>query len=180
MSDLTEIREGHNQVFQLVRTSVAQRGEIEDFLYYEADLLDTWRLEEWIQLFTESGSYAVPSTDLPDGDDSLDLALINDDRSRLEDRIYRLNSTWAHVENPHSRLRRIVSNVRAWHTDSGEFVVKCSSVLYRCRPTGTTTFVAGLEYRLSLVEDTLRIAKKRAVLDHHTLRDCGGVLPIIL
>ena len=29
------------------------RAEIEDFLFAEADLLDEWRLPEWLELFTE-------------------------------------------------------------------------------------------------------------------------------
>ena len=44
------------------------RAEVEDFLYAEAALLDEWRLDEWLALFTEDGTYHVPSTDEPDGD----------------------------------------------------------------------------------------------------------------
>jgi p-cumate 2,3-dioxygenase subunit beta len=164
----------------LVRADRAVRGEIEDFLYDEADLLDSWRLDEWLALFAEDGHYSVPSTDLPDGDDELDLALINDDRGRLEGRIYRLKSNWAHIENPHSRLRRIIGNVRVWHDRNDELVVLCSVVVYRCRRSGTSTYVSHLEYRLRRAGDSLLIVRRRAVLDHLTLRDCGGVLSIIV
>lgn len=30
-----------------------ERLQIEDFLFHEADLLDRWRLPEWLDLFTE-------------------------------------------------------------------------------------------------------------------------------
>lgn len=164
----------------LVRADRVVRGEVEDFLYDEADLLDTWRLDEWLALFAEDGHYSVPSTDLPDGDDELDLALINDDRSRLEGRVYRLKSNWAHIENPHSRLRRIIGNVRVWHANADDLVVRCSTVVYRCRQSGTSTYVGHLEYHLRRDGGRLIIARRRAVLDHLTLRDCGGVLSIII
>lgn len=50
------------------------RSEVEDLLYHEAELLDTWHLHDWLALFTEDCSYFVPSTDLPrtaSADDSL-------------------------------------------------------------------------------------------------------------
>ena len=46
------------------------RLEVEEFLVEEAALLDEWRLDEWLALFTEDATYVVPSTDLPDGDPS--------------------------------------------------------------------------------------------------------------
>lgn len=164
----------------LKRVELSVRGEVEDFLFDEAHLLDSWRLDDWLALFTDDGTYSVPSTDLPDGDDDIDLALINDDRGRLEGRIYRLKSAWAHIENPHSRLRRVIANVRVWHEVDDELLVHCSSIVYRCRPSGTSTYVSHLEYRLRRQDSGLRIVRRRAVLDHHTLRDCGGVLSIIV
>ena len=40
-------------------------SQIEDFLFHEADLLDQWRLPEWLELFTEDAEYQVPCMDLP-------------------------------------------------------------------------------------------------------------------
>ena len=44
------------------------REQVEDFLFREAALLDDWRLDDWVALFTEDARYVVPTTDLPDGD----------------------------------------------------------------------------------------------------------------
>ena len=41
------------------------RAAVEDFLFHEADLLDTWRLDSWLELFTEECSYLIPATDRP-------------------------------------------------------------------------------------------------------------------
>ena len=46
------------------------REQVENFLFKEAALLDEWRLDDWVDLFTEDGRYVVPTTDLPDGDPS--------------------------------------------------------------------------------------------------------------
>lgn len=165
---------------QQVRSKRFQRSEIEDFLYYEAQLLDAWKLEEWRDLFTEDGHYIVPSTDNPDGDLEMDLALIDDDAEGLRGRIQRLMSTYAHIENPRSRTRRLVSNVRLWDHESGDLGVRCSVVVYRSRVPGTTSYVADVHYRLRPEGDSFKIGFKHATLGHHTLRDVGGVLSIIL
>src|SRR5438067_4231552 len=90
----------------------ALRAEVEDFLYYEAALLDEWRLDEWLALFTDDARYVVPTTDLPDGDPRRDLVLIDDNLTRLHGRVERLKSRHAHREYPWSRTRRLIANVR--------------------------------------------------------------------
>lgn len=156
------------------------RAAVEDFLFYEAQLLDAWQLDQWRDLFDEDGHYIVPSTDNPDGDLVMDLALIDDDMEGLKGRVQRLKSTYAHIENPRSRTRRIVSNVRVWDREDGDLGARCSVVVYRSRVPGTTSYVADVHYRLRPQGDSFRIAFKHAMLDHHTLRDVGGVLSIIL
>ena len=74
------------------------RELVEDFLFKEAALLDEWRLDDWVDLFTEDARYVVPTTDLPDapGDPKRDLVFIDDDITRLRARAVRLD--W--VEQP--------------------------------------------------------------------------------
>src|SRR5439155_25886981 len=93
-----------------------RRGGIEEFLYEEAALLDEWRLAEWRALFTENASYLVPSTDVPDANPDDTLFLIDDDAARLRARVEQLlgKSTWS--ENPRSRTRRLLANVRIRRT----------------------------------------------------------------
>ncbi|MFF5988506.1 aromatic-ring-hydroxylating dioxygenase subunit beta [Prauserella flavalba] len=156
------------------------RARVEDFLYYEAQLLDAWKLEEWRDLFTADGRYVVPATDNPAGDVDMDLNLIDDDLVGLHGRVQRLMSTYAHIENPRSTTARVVSNVRLWDDDSGDLGVRCTVVVYRSRLPGTTSYVADVRYLLRPEDGSFRIAAKHAILGHHTLRDVGGVLSIIL
>ena len=60
------------------------RSDVEDFLFAEADLLDQWRLPEWLTLFTDDAKYEVPCTDLPpDASPDTNLFYIADDYVRL-------------------------------------------------------------------------------------------------
>ncbi len=67
------------------------RADVEDFLFTEADLLDEWRLPEWLEMFTEDAIYYVPSTDVPaDSSPDKNLFYVADDRFRLSERVKRL------------------------------------------------------------------------------------------
>jgi p-cumate 2,3-dioxygenase beta subunit len=150
-------------------------------LYHEAALLDAWQLKEWVQLFTADGEYFVPSTDTPNGIAGTDLFLIFDDRFRLEQRAVRLLKNTAHAEYPHSRTRRIVSNVRTKPLDNGNVRIDCNFVVYRSRNERMDVFPGYGEYEVvwgSRLEEH-RIRRKRAVLDIDVLRP-QGKLSIIL
>jgi p-cumate 2,3-dioxygenase beta subunit len=152
------------------------RGEVEDFLYEEAALLDDWRLDEWLELFSEDGSYEVPATDWPQGHPDDSLYLVADDRSRLESRVRRLQSPNAHAEQPRSRTRRLIGNVRIVERGEACVEVVASFVVHRAR-SGNVDVFAG-EYRYELVPGAsgeLRIRRRRAVLDREALRPCGSI-----
>lgn len=165
---------------QQLRSATYAREQVEDFLYYEAQLLDAWCLPEWRDLFTDDATYLVPSTDNPDGDVAMDLALIDDDREGIKGRVDRLMSTWAHIENPRSITTRLITNVRLWDDESGDLGVACNVMVTRSRIAGSTTYTASAQYLLRPAGETFKIAHKQAILGHHTLRQVGGVLSIIL
>src|SRR5918996_6165849 len=100
--------------------ALVQQREVEAFLYEEAALLDEWRLDEWLALFTDDARYVVPVTDAREGDLRETLSIINDDISRLRGRVERLKSRHAHREFPWSRTRRLISNVRVTETTQEE------------------------------------------------------------
>jgi len=162
------------------RDALWTRLECERFLYDEAALLDTWALDDWYALFADDATYVVPSTDAICGDPDWDLALINDDKSHLAGRVQRLKSTWAHIENPHSRTSRLISNVRILADDGQEVSVAAKFVTYRSRPYQTTVYSGSVSYRLRRTGESFRIVSKVVRLVHETLRDSGGVLSILL
>ena len=151
------------------------RSRVEDFLFEEAALLDEWRLDEWLNLFTEDARYLVPATDLPEGDPRRDLVFIDDDISRLRARVARLLGPHAHSEQPRSRTRRFVSNVRAEETDDGVIKVSANVLVYRFRANEGVPYVGAIDYRLRRDADDFKIAHRRAVLDMESLAWHGAV-----
>lgn len=160
--------------------SMALSYEVEQFLYREADLLDCWRLPEWLDLFAPSGQYLVPATDKPDGDPDRHLFLVHDDRFLLQQRVDSLMRRSAHAEYPHSRTRRMISNVRAEEDVEGRVDLAANFVVYRVRFGTMDTYVGGYRHLLERDEnDALRFLTRRAELDLDALRPQGKVSIIL-
>ena len=155
------------------------RQEIEDFLYEEAALLDEWRLQEWLELLTEDAAYYVPSTDVPDGDHRETLFLVADDTTRIRSRVKQLLGRFAHAETPHSRTRRLISNVRIRGVEGDTIHITANFVVYRMRMEQVDTYVGRYEYTLVHGEGKLKIRERRAILDLETLRPQGKVSIIL-
>ena len=84
--------------------------EVEQFLFREARLADENQYQDWFGLWTEEVLYWVPcnSDEVVTG---RRIALINDDRPRLEERLFRLGTKHAHSQSPKSRMSRLVGNI---------------------------------------------------------------------
>ena len=156
----------------------ALRDMVENFLFQEAALLDAWRLDEWLALFTADGRYLVPTTDLPDGDPQRDLVFIDDDMVRLRARVERLKSRHGHREYPSSRTRRFISNIRI-KVDDGVTVVTSSFLVYRFRMGESSPYVGWYEHRLKQIDGELKIQHRKAVLDQEALSEHGAVSIIL-
>jgi p-cumate 2,3-dioxygenase beta subunit len=150
---------------------------VESFLYHEAELLDAWKLPEWLQLLTEDCTYHVPSTDAIDSTTPDETVfIIADSYPQIVGRVERLESELAFVERPRSRTRRLITNVRVHHNDTGEFEALSNFAVYRYRRGSSHLFTG--EYRHVLVrgaQGDFRIRERRATLDCEELRPQGKV-----
>lgn len=154
--------------------------EVEQFLYREADLLDTWRLPEWLELFTPTGEYLVPSTDKPDGDPGQHLFLVQDDRFLLEQRINSLMKRSAHAEYPHSRTRHMVTNVRVGETEDRHVAILANFVVHRSRNGVVDTYFGHYDHVVERDETHgFRFLVRRSVLGLDALRPHGKVSIIL-
>jgi p-cumate 2,3-dioxygenase beta subunit len=151
------------------------RQVVEDFLYEEAALLDEWRLDEWLELLTEDATYEVPSTDTPDGAPQHTLFLIADDKTRIRSRVAQLSGKSAWAENPPSRTRRMISNVRMHQVEGEAIHVTANFVVYRLRFEQMDTYVGRYEYTLVQRDGRLKIRARKAILDLEALRPHGKV-----
>ena len=96
-------------------TDPAAREVFRRLLEREARLLDQLRYEDWLALYTAQCIYWVPSTPNA-GDPRREIAVMFDDRRRLEDRIFRLRTGFAWSQAPASRTVRLITNVEAFAT----------------------------------------------------------------
>src|SRR5215211_1771394 len=76
---------------ELIVADPATRDLFRRVLEREARLLDQLRYEEWLALFAPECIYWVPATPNA-GDPRREVAVMFDDRRRLEDRVYRLRT----------------------------------------------------------------------------------------
>jgi p-cumate 2,3-dioxygenase subunit beta len=155
------------------------RANVEDFLFFEAELLDEWRLDEWLTLFEPGAKYVVPATDQPDGDAATHQVLISDPHDQIAARVRRLKSKNAHAENPHSRTRRLITNVRIRSRDADSVEVRASFLVFRIKYGVDTLFVGQYRHRLAIVGGELKFRFRAAVIDQETLASDGRVSIIL-
>ncbi|HCZ48302.1 MAG TPA: p-cumate dioxygenase [Gammaproteobacteria bacterium] len=155
------------------------RGEVEDFLFYEAALLDDWETLAWADLYTEDAEYLIPPIDDPQADKRAALFVINDDHHRLMQRAKRLTRRTAHAEFPHSKIRHMISNVRILEQDDAGLLVASNQVVYRAKRQLLDTYVCHMVHRLAKQDGGLKIRSKRVMLDLDNLRP-HGMVSIIL
>ncbi len=157
-------------------TTAITRADVEDFLYMEADLLDEWRLDDWLLLLTEDAEYFVPSNDALKGNHRTSLYTIADNAERIRQRVIRLNDPNCHAEYPQSRTRRMISNVRILESSDSALTVSANFVCYRYRRyEGIREYVGKYRYVLQRTESGLRIRERRVLLDAHELASLGSV-----
>lgn len=141
---------------------------VEDFLIDEAELLDTRRYDEWLDLFTPDGIYWLPSG-REDTDPTTEVSIIYDDDNARRQRIARLSTGKQYAQDPPSRTAHVISSVRI--TSLGDpTVVRSTLALFEVRNSRVNTFPARVEHRLRVVDGSLRIASKRVYLlnsDHY-------------
>ncbi len=156
--------------------SAVSRAEVEDLLYQEAELLDSWKLDDWLALLTEDAAYYVPPNDKPDSDHRFTLFTIADDVVRLRERVIRLKDPNCHAEYPPSRTRRLITNVRVTGVDGDTISVAANFSVHRFRRGGAQqNFVGRYRYKLRRVGGVLKIAERRAILDAEELGALGSV-----
>jgi len=159
-----------------LRPTEVTRGEVEDLLYLEAALLDEWRMEEWLELWTEDAEYVVPTNDNPDADPDNDLMYINHDYRLLKGLVVRLMSVRAHREYPWSKTRHMVTNVRVLGEDADGVVhADAGFLVWRYRLKDADSFVGRYDLQFRRVGSDLRLKGKRITLDRWTLAPYGAI-----
>ncbi|SFB53586.1 3-phenylpropionate/cinnamic acid dioxygenase, small subunit [Amycolatopsis marina] len=150
--------------------------EATEWLFTEAELLDAGKYREWLDLVAEDLSYVVPlrvtrereaETDIVEG-----MTLMDDDWDSMEMRVLRLETEYAWAEDPPSRSRHFVTNIRVAAGEAeDEVAVKSNLLLYRTRgDVATFDILSGERHDvLRRVAGGYRLVKRVVVLDQTTV-----------
>jgi p-cumate 2,3-dioxygenase subunit beta len=155
------------------------RADVENFLFWEAELLDSWRLNEWVELFTEDAINHVPALDDPTRDSTKSVFLVADDLTRIRSRVRQLMGETAWAENPRSQTRRFISNVRVTAVDDERVAATANFLVHRSRMERISTFVGQYQYKLVRHNGAFKIAERKVLLAQDTLR-AQGTMSIIV
>jgi 3-phenylpropionate/cinnamic acid dioxygenase small subunit len=159
------------------------KQEIEDFLYYEADLLDERRYDEWLGLLAEDMRYWMPMRRNVKVDDlereftreGVDISWFDEGKETLTRRVKQIQTGIHWAEEPVSRISHMLSNIRlleanpSWD-EPAEVTVRCRFLVYRNRIETETDFLVGKrEDLLRRVEGEWKIARRKILLDQNVL-----------
>jgi 3-phenylpropionate/cinnamic acid dioxygenase small subunit len=161
----------------LIPFASERHHEVHQFLVVEAELLDARRYEDWFALLTDDVVYRMPVrvTASPGLEESVleGMDHFDEDRYSLRRRIDRFATEHAWTEDPPSRTRHFVTNVRAYEGErDGETVARSYLLLFRSRlDVRPPDFVVGERTDvLRRVDGALRLARREFLVDESVLR----------
>jgi len=146
------------------------------FLVEEAALLDAADYASWLDLLCEDIRYLMPvrvTTARGAGFDSLaDMGHFDENMYALRKRVQRLATDHAWTEDPPSRTRHFVTNVRTFRHQTGQLQVASALLLFRSRgDTREADLIsAGRTDLLRETGDGLRLAQREITVDESVLR----------
>ncbi len=154
--------------------------QVEQFFYLEARLLDGRRFREWYDLLADDLVYRVPlrtnrsRRDMAKEETGVDeLALFDDNKYTIGQRITRIETGAAWAEDPPSRTRHMVTNVTVSATAApDEYTVECAYLLYRSRLEREVDIFVGERVDLLRRVDRgagFEIARRKVLIDQATL-----------
>jgi benzoate/toluate 1,2-dioxygenase beta subunit len=156
--------------FEVVRSDdptvqdLAERDLFRGLLEREARLLDRLQFREWLQLYTDECLYWVPGT--PNGGDPRrEIAVMFDDRRRLEDRVFRLTTGFAWSQAPSSRTVRMISNVEVFASENpDQRLVRSNFLIHEFWDDETRALPGWAGHRFRRIDGAWRISAKQVNL----------------
>jgi phthalate 3,4-dioxygenase subunit beta len=145
------------------------------FVVEEAAILDAADWARWLDLVTDDVSYVMPvrvTTVIDAGYDARsDMAHFDEDRYALAKRVERLLTEHAWTEDPPSRTRHLVTNVRTFPSAGDEVRVESTVLLFRSRGDREPEWLcAHRDDVLRPTADGYRLAARHLTVEESVLR----------
>jgi 3-phenylpropionate/cinnamic acid dioxygenase small subunit len=153
--------------------------EIERFLYDEAALLDERRFSDWANLLAEDIHYHMPirrnvkfgDWGRENTDTASEISWFDEGKRTLEGRVRQLETGVHWPEEPFSRIRHIITNVRILEVRGDELEVNSNFFIYLNHLRDEEVKFVGTRYDV-LRRDSVtgwKIAKRKILLDQNVL-----------
>lgn len=146
------------------------------FLVDEAYLFDAQDYEAWLDTLTEDIHYLMPvrvTTALGAGfDTSPGMAHFDENKYSLNRRVARFRTEHAWTEDPPSRLRHYITNVRTFATDDdAHIIVESAELLFRSRgDVNEAALVSCGREDLLRRDGEWKLARRTILIDESVLR----------
>jgi ethylbenzene dioxygenase beta subunit len=148
------------------------QAQISEWLFHEAELLDDGFERKWLEeLVSRDIVYQLPlrqTVERARGAGWVEGTYHLDERyGSLESRVARNETAYAWAEDPPSRIRHFVTNVRAARRPDGLIAVRSNLLIYRTRQDSVTPqMLSGERHDVLRPEDgALRLLERRVLLD---------------
>ncbi len=155
-------------------TGSPEHVEVVDFLHLEAELLDDLREREWLtEMVSKDVVYQLPVRETVErarGRGFIpDTYHLNEDYGSLNAKVARNETSFAWAEDPPSRIRHFVTNVRVRRdeTDADVLHVRSNVLVYRTRQDQTNPQILSGERADTLRREDgrLRLLRRVVLLD---------------
>ena len=151
--------------------------EVERFYYDEAALLDAHQYEKWLTLFSDDAHYFMPirrTRAKRELDQEFtqpgEMAYFSDTKTRLAGRVEKLKSGRSWAEDPPSRTRHLITNVRIVKDNGRTLEVESNFHLYRTRLNSEeTSWIGSRRDVLRRVKGSFQIADRKIFLEQTVL-----------
>jgi biphenyl 2,3-dioxygenase beta subunit len=157
--------------------AMVRQHEVEQFYFDEAALLDAHQYDEWLALFSDDTFYFMPirrTRTRRELDKEFtqpgEMAFFDDDKGLLATRVEKLKTGRSWAEDPPSRTRHMITNVRVLDDDGHELTVESNFHLYRTRlKSEEDSWIGSRRDKLRRVGDSFQIAGRTIFLEQTVL-----------
>ena len=154
----------------LVNTSLTL--EVSAFLTHEADLLDSGKFDEWLDLFDSDAIYWIPSSS-DQTDMEGQVSIILEDKPLLKLRIQRLSHPRAYSVMPPPATIHLIGNIKV-AKENKSIIAKSKLIVTEFRDNFETRFTGSVTHHLRSLKGGFRIKSKRI-----DLLQAGGTFSVI-
>ncbi len=152
--------------------------EIMQFYIDEAWLLDERKYKEWLALLTEDCFYYMPrrknvyrreiEREIPER--GTDIAYFEDSKEAMDVRVARLETGMAWADDPPSRTRHLVCNLKVEQLENGDVAARTAFLVYRSHlETDQDIYAGSREDILRPDGESWKIAQRTILLDANVL-----------